>query len=235
MVNRRGAVALATAVAVLGSVSVFAQKDKKQDEAQKKEVQAVVKLVDGAMAGQPMPNDLGLAWAHQDFLKAQGNKEYVPFIVTLDPSKVAAGHVAFYWRVVATGAPAADAAADKDKKKDKDKKGKWPYEDVSFVPATAGQSGPMQIDRSFTVPGGTYDVYLVAQEMPAAEKNAPPPEDLDHQAAGHGAGFLERRAQHELGHHRREDQPAGGAADARAAGRSALRDGPDGDRAGARR
>ena len=179
MVNRRGAVAVAAAVALLGSVSAFAGQDKKkQDDAQKKEVQAVVKLVDAAMAGQPMPNDLGLAWVHQDFLKAQGNKEYVPFIVTLDASKVAAGDVAFHWRAVATGAPAAAATNDdKDKKdkKDKDKKGKWAYEDVSFAPATAGQTGPMQFDRSFTVPGGTYDVYVVAQEMGSRDKNAPPP------------------------------------------------------------
>ena len=62
-------------------------------------------------------------------LKAQGNKEYVPFTVTIDPSKVGGGNVAFYWRVVSKDAarrapPAADAKKDdkKDKDKDKDKK-----------------------------------------------------------------------------------------------------------------
>jgi hypothetical protein len=155
--------------------------DKKKDEAQKKEIGNIVKIVDDLSAGQTAPNDLGLSWMREDVLKAQGNKEYVPFTVQVDPSKVAGGNVAFYWRVVAKSpAPVADPAAKKDDKKDKDKdKGKKPdyaYEDISFVPVTAGQT-PMRISRSFTVPAGEYDVYLVAKEPTPdkAPKNAPPP------------------------------------------------------------
>jgi hypothetical protein len=112
-------------------------------------------------------------------LKAQGNKEYVPFTVSIDPSKVSGGNVAFYWRVVSKGPAAAatpDAAKNDKKDKDKDKKKtEYAYEDISFVPVTAGQN-PMHISRSFTVPAGTYDVYLVAKEPTPdkAPKNAPP-------------------------------------------------------------
>ncbi|HEX7139446.1 MAG TPA: hypothetical protein VF219_16455, partial [Vicinamibacterales bacterium] len=173
-------------LAVLGvvlafSAALFAQENKKQSDAQKKEIQNVVKVVDAIAAGQPAPNDLSLEWVHTDMLKAQGNKEYVPFTVAIDPAKVS-GTVAIYWRVVAKGGSAEPAVAakkeDKDKDKDKDKNTKktdYAYEDISFVPVT-GQA-PLRISRSFTVSAGTYDVFVVAKE-PTPEKppkNAPAP------------------------------------------------------------
>jgi hypothetical protein len=167
--------------ALLFSTALQAQKkvEKKQDEAQKKEIQSVVKVVDDVANGQPAPNDLSLAWVREDFLKAQGNKEYVPFTVAIDPSKVAGGNVALYWRVVSKGgAPAGSAAAPaaKDEKKDKDKEKKpdYAYEDIAFVPVTAGQN-PMRISRSFTVPAGAYDLFVVAKEPTPTQKNAPAP------------------------------------------------------------
>jgi hypothetical protein len=187
MLKRRPAAAIGVAAALAVSAILSAQKkdDKKQDEAQKKEVQNLVKLADGLAAGQPAQNDLSLTWVREDVLKAQGNKEYVPFIVTIDPSKVTGGSVAFYWRVVAkNGQPTAttgtDAKKDEKKKdnKDKDKEGKkseYAYEDVAFVPVTTTQGGPMRIPRSFTVPAGSYDVVMVAKEPASSQKNAPPP------------------------------------------------------------
>ena len=105
---RRGLTLAAAAVMILSTV-LGAQKkdDKKQTDAQKKETLDIVKLADAASAGQPLTNDLGLAWAHEDFLKATGNKEYVPFTLTYDPAKIASGsNVALYWRVVAKDAAA---------------------------------------------------------------------------------------------------------------------------------
>jgi hypothetical protein len=186
MKQRRGVLALVVVLMFAASSSaIFGQSkdEKKKDETQKKEIANVVKLVDDLAAGQTAPNDFGLSWLREDVLKAQGNKEYVPFTVQLDPSKVAGGNVAFYWRVVskspAAPAAAVDPNAKKDDKKDKDKdKGKKPdyaYEDITFVPVTAGQN-PMRISRSFTVPAGNYDIYLVAKEPTPdkAPKNAPP-------------------------------------------------------------
>ena len=66
--------------------------------------------MDGVAAGQPAPNDLGLAWVHEDFLKATGNKQYIPFTVTYDPSKATGQTVSLYWRVVAKDAAAAALA-----------------------------------------------------------------------------------------------------------------------------
>jgi hypothetical protein len=183
MKHRRGFLAV-LGVTLMFSAAVFAQKDdRKQSDAQKKEIQNIVKIVDGVAGGQPAPNDLDLKWVHEDLLKAQGNKEYVPFTVSVDPAKVS-GNVALYWRVVARdGGAEAAPKGDKDKdSKDKDSKDKdkkksdYAYEDITFVPVTAGQS-PQLISRSFTVPAGEYDVYVVAKE-PApdkAPKNAPAP------------------------------------------------------------
>jgi hypothetical protein len=179
MVNLRGTIALSAAVGLVFSAALLAQKkdEKKLDDKQKKEIQSVVKIVDDAAAGQAAANDLAVTWLREDFLKAQGNKSFVPFSVALDPSKVSGGTVALYWRVVAKGAVADTAAAAKGKSddKDKDKKPTYAYEDVSFVPVS--REGPTHISRSFTVPAGAYDVFIVAKEPTPdkAPKNAPPP------------------------------------------------------------
>ena len=179
MFTRRSAVAASLMVASVFSIGLLAQKDKKQDENQKKEIQAIVKLVDDASASGQLPNDLGLAWAREDFLKAQGNKEYVPFMVSIDPSKVGGGTVALYWRVVAkAGAPTATPAATgtNGKKDDKDsKKSAFAYEDISFVPVAPSTASPMRVARSFTVPAGDYDVFVVAKEPTPQQKGAPAP------------------------------------------------------------
>jgi hypothetical protein len=181
MMLRRRAFTPVLTLALAFSVSLVAQqKDKKQEEAQKKEIQSIVTTVDAVAAGQPAPNDLSLAWVREDVLKAQGNKQYVPFTVSIDPSKVPGGTVAFYWRVVAKNftaeAPPPAAGQKKDDKKDKDKKKpEYAYEDISFIPVSG--TGPARISRSFTVGAGDYDVFLVAKE-PSPEKppkNAPPP------------------------------------------------------------
>jgi hypothetical protein len=188
MVQRRASIVIAWVTVILTSVSaggLLAQKkdEKKQDDAQKKEVQTLVKLADDATAGQAAAgNDLSLAWVREDVLKAQGNKQYIPFIVTVDPAKVTGGNLAFYWRVVSKNPAAATPTAtngQKDDKKDKDKdkdkkKSDYAYEDVAFIPVTTGQPGPMRIARSFTVPAGSYDVILIAKEMTSTQKNAPP-------------------------------------------------------------
>jgi hypothetical protein len=184
MLKRQG-IGLWIVAMLMVSVGIFAQKkdEKKQTDEQKKEVQALVKLVDDVAAGQAASNDLGAAWSHEDYLKAQGNKEYAPFAVTVDPTKTTAGTLSFYWRVVSKNAapPAAAAADSKDKKDDKkdDKKNaakrpEFAYEDVSYVP-TAGQAAPMRIQRSFTVPAGDYDVYVAVKEPTSQAKNAPAP------------------------------------------------------------
>jgi len=180
MTRRREGFVLGLAVLVSLSTAVIAQKkdDKKLDDAKNREIQSVVKLADDAAAGQAQPNDFALMWAHEDFMKAASNKEYVPFTVTLDPSKLTAPTtVALYWRVVSKNAapppPPAPATQKKDDKNAPPPKREFPYEDVTFVALNPGPA--VRLSRSFTVGAGVYDVYVVAKEpsAPATQKNAP--------------------------------------------------------------
>lgn len=179
MSHRRRDIALAAAVVVVCAAGLFAQKkdDKKQTDLQNKDTQTISKTVDDVAAGtaQP-PNDFGLAWARDDVFKAVGNKEFVPFIVTIDSSKIPGGAINFYWRVVAKNPAPTPAPAKKD---DKKKGPEYPWEDVNFnVPVKTG-GGQVRLARSFTVPPGAYDVYVVAQEPGAAPvKGAAPAQKI---------------------------------------------------------
>ena len=161
-------------------------------------------------------------------MKAQGNKQYAPFTVTIDPAKTTAGLVAFYWRVVSKDAPPPPPAVDpkdakKDDKKNPPKRPEFAYEDISFVPVMPGQTTPIRISRSITVPAGVYDVYVAVKEPTSTQKNAPPAEGLRHQTAVERAGFLEQRARHELGDRRPANRSVARAADASAADRAPVR------------
>src|SRR5262245_58502393 len=172
MVNRRRVVALSSAVVLAWSSAIGAQQkvERKLTDAQKKEVQALVKIADEVAGGQAAPNDLSLTWVHNDLLKAQNNREYVPFTVGIDP-KAASGPVTIYWRVVSKDAAAAPAGKKDDKDKKDNKRAEFPYEDLS--PATPDQAG--RISRSFTVASGSYDVLVIVRESPSNQKNAPAP------------------------------------------------------------
>lgn len=166
-----------------------------QAQAQQQEIQSLVRIADAAMSGQTAPTEFPVQYQN-DFLKAQGNRVWVPITLTIDPAKLSSTALTLYLRVVPRGttappapAPAAAAAPGKDAKnnnnkdKDKDKKDPkaspppapvpggpaYPYEDVSFMdvkPAAPGQ--PIRIYRGVGVPEGKYDVYIVLHERPAA-------------------------------------------------------------------
>src|SRR5215475_8700100 len=153
MIIRRRTLTLASAAIVIFSAGLFAQTTpapRKLTDAEKKEIQTVQKMVDDAAGGQSAPNEVGLTWVHEDLLKAQGNKQYLPFSVSIDPTKISGNKLTFYWRVVSKDAP--PPAEGKDAKKD-DKKGRpeYAYEDLNTIALQSGQGAPMRISRSFTV------------------------------------------------------------------------------------
>ncbi|MGE5813425.1 MAG: hypothetical protein ACM36C_02965 [Acidobacteriota bacterium] len=166
---------------------VVAQNDKKQDKKQlEKEQQArraqylaMAKIVDAAMAQAPAES--GVKWATDFSLKAQENKTYVPFTISVDPAKLNAGPTVMYLRVVEKGATApAPTGADKEKKDEKEAQATPvtmpPFEDLHTVQLKAGASGqPMSVSRAFAVPTGDYDVYVALAEQtgqPSKDKAA---------------------------------------------------------------
>jgi hypothetical protein len=177
---RRGSIALASLAVFLLSAVLSAQNPpqptKKLTKAEEKERDAIYALLNAGTT----PDDLGLTWVRDDLLKASGNQQYVPFIVSFDASKAPSKNLTVYWRLVApsSAAPAAAAApAKKDEKKD-DKKAPQQFAFEGLTPlAVTGSDGPnMRVSRSFAALPGTYEMIVVVKEATPEKtaKNAPP-------------------------------------------------------------
>jgi hypothetical protein len=186
MVIRRSAYAVGVLAVVLSATLSAQDRNQKPQlpkltNAQKADLTAITQLIDGVAAGQPAPNDLSLAWARQDLLKAQGGKQYVPFTVTIDPTAAAGKTLTVYWRVVSQTAAAAPAPAPVANQNSRDKpppppRVEFAYEDMNTFAVPGNAKGAERISRSFAVGPGTYDLYMIVKE-PAPERpqrNAPP-------------------------------------------------------------
>ncbi len=186
--SRRRALVVVAAALMCGTAYAGAQKkdDKKQQEAQQRDVQALVKAVETAAAGQPAPADFPIQFQN-DFLKAQDGMIYVPFTLTLDPAKLPPQTVAMYIRAMTRGgaaAPPAPAPAKKDEKKDEKKKDQkepspFPFEGLHVIDVKAPAEGQqIRLSRALSVPGGEYDLYIAIKERGPVEvkdaKSAPP-------------------------------------------------------------
>jgi hypothetical protein len=176
------------AVGIVFSATLAAQNDRNQEKpkeppklsnAQKADLAAITSVVDAVAAGQPAPNDLSLTWMREDLLKAQGGKQYVPFTVTINPAATTAKTLTVYWRVVSTSAapatPPPAPANQKDNKNQPAPRVEYAYEDMNTFTVSGTAKGPERISRSFAVPGGSYDVYIVVKEPTPerAQRNAP--------------------------------------------------------------
>jgi hypothetical protein len=165
-----------------------------QAQAQQQEIQTLVRVADSAMSGQPAPADFPIQFQN-DFLKAQGNRVWVPITLTLDPAKLSSPALTLYLRVVPRGTTAPPAPKDSNKEKDKkDPKAAapgpaYPYEDVSFMDVKpAGPGQPIRIYRGIGVPAGSYDLYIVLHERAAGAAAAPAPSTASAAAAPAAGG-----------------------------------------------
>jgi hypothetical protein len=156
---RRRVITLVAAIAVaMAAPAAIAQQrggdnknQPKRTKQEQMEIEQLVKLVDGVMAGQPAPGDIQLTLS-PFFLKSQEQRTFVPFVLN------------------ATGAPATDAtlyvrvvnpSAQPDPKT---KKIEYPWDDIHFL--TAAQVGAAQgrYHRVFMAAPGAYDVYIAMKE-----------------------------------------------------------------------
>lgn len=160
MMARRRVLSLLTALAFAAATgpALVAQKkdEKKRSKQEQQEIEQLVKLVDGVMAGQPGPTDVQLSIAPY-FLKSQEPRTFVPFL--LNVSNGPATDAAMYVRVVN---PSAAAPAEGDKKKTD--KVEYPWDDIHFVPAAQMTGGNASLGRVFMAAPGTYDVYVAVRE-----------------------------------------------------------------------
>ena len=152
MMATRRVVALAVALAVSGTFALAqsAKPDnKKRSKQEQQEIEAIVKVVDGVMTGQPAPTDIQLTIT-PFFLKSQEQRTFVPFV--LDVKGAPAADAAMYVRVV-------DPASKPDPKA---KKAEYPWDDIHFI--AAAQLTPGKLHRVFMAAPGTYDVYVGMKE-----------------------------------------------------------------------
>ena len=185
MVNRRRVLLLGGLLALAFSTALPAQQQqqpqqpppRKFSDAERRELEAIIKVMAGVEAGQPAPNDLSLSWTREDLLKAQGNRQYVPFIVSYDASKVSAKNLTVYWRVVSSTAPPTPPPDEKDKNRRNEKNAppEFPYESMNTAAVNPAEGASARLSRSFTVPPGNYHVYVLVKEPASKERNAPPP------------------------------------------------------------
>ena len=126
--------------------------DRKRSKQEQQEIEQVVKLVDGVMAGQPAPTDITMS-LEPFFMKSQEQRTFVPFVLTVNNAPKT--DVAMYVRVV-------NPAAQPDPKA---KKVEYPWDDIHFIPAAAlGAGDSVKLNRVFMATAGTYDVYIAFKE-----------------------------------------------------------------------
>lgn len=159
MVRRRAiALAAAFAVAMAASTTAFEQQggakpnNPKRSKQEQAEIEQLVKLVDGVMAGQPAPTDIQMTMSPY-FLKSQEQRTFVPFVLNVNGAPAANG-AALYVRVV-------DPAAQPDPKA---KKVEYPWDDIHFLTQAQVTDAQGRLNRVFMAPPGTYDVYVAMKE-----------------------------------------------------------------------
>lgn len=171
MTARRGLIALASFAVFLLTAVLSAQnppqQTKKLTKAEEKERDAIYALLNTASA----PDDLGLTWVRDDLLKASGNQQYVPFIVSFDASKAPSKNLTVYWRLVAPS-----AAAPASGKKDDKKAPQFAFEGLTPLTVTGTDAANTRVSRSFAALPGTYEMIVVVKEATPEKtpKNAPP-------------------------------------------------------------
>lgn len=159
MMERTRGLALTVAVALVFGVAAeaLAQRgnDRDRSRQEREEIETLVKLIDGVMAGTDGPTDISFEITPY-FLKSQEARTFVPF--ALEVSGAPATDIALYVRVV-------DPAVEVDPKK----RAEYPWDDIHFIPATELRGDPARLNRVFMAVPGTYDVYVAMKER-APEK-----------------------------------------------------------------
>ncbi|MBA3269779.1 MAG: hypothetical protein H0T71_04645 [Acidobacteria bacterium] len=158
MVRRRvNALVITVAFAMAASTAAFAQQSGAKPDTQKRskqeqaEIDQLVKLIDGVMAGQPAPSDIQMT-VTPFFLKSQEQRTFVPF--QLGVTGAPATDAAMYVRVVN---PAATPDA-------KTKKIEYPWDDIHFLSSAQVAASGGRLNRVFMATPGTYDVYVAIKE-----------------------------------------------------------------------
>ncbi len=168
----------------------------KVDKAQQAEIASAVKLVDDAMAGQPVPADFKFSWVTH-LMKGRDGKEYVPFLLLFDQDQKVPPTATYYVRVAnkATIAEqqkaqatykAALAKAENEARLDPENvelseaadkvraqapKVEYAFEDLKTFNLNGKAGFAFRIPSAIMVPAGDYEVYILLKEPNANVKD----------------------------------------------------------------
>jgi hypothetical protein len=143
------------------------QQPPKRTEAEQKDIDALIKLVDAVAAGtQPAPADIPITWEANHFVKGQADT-YIPYTLTVDRSKMNAAGAAYYVRVIDKNAAAPAAGA----KNDKNAPVRYPWDGVTFFDIPQGG----KISRAMALKAGEYEAFIVVKDKGTNQRNAPAP------------------------------------------------------------
>jgi hypothetical protein len=149
------------------------REQERRSKQEQQDIEALVKLVDGASTGQAAPSDIPLTWEGNHFVRGADGTTYVPFTINLDRSKVGAPGVAMYVRLVSKdAAPAPAAANNNDRNRNQNQQRTFPWDNVHFLEVPADG----KIQRAFAVKPGNYEIFIATKERTPErqERNAPP-------------------------------------------------------------
>ena len=144
----------------LGQSAADRRLQQRRDEANRREAEAVVELVERAMAGRRVASDFRMEWRH-DFLKASPGT-FVPFTITLDPAALTARHALMYVRVVRRGSPSSTPASQEGRGE-----ARFAFDAIFPVDLGSEPAQSMRVTRGFAVPPGDYQVLVAVRERPA--------------------------------------------------------------------
>lgn len=154
MMERTRGLALTIAVALVFGIAADAlaqrNNDRNRNRQERQEIETLVKLVDGVMAGGEGPADIQFK-VSPFFLKSQDPRTFVPF--SLEVTGAPSADVALYVRLV-------DPAVEVDPKK----RMEFPWDDIHFVPAAQVAGSPARLNRVLMAVPGTYDLYIAMKE-----------------------------------------------------------------------
>ena len=151
------------------------------EEWQQRELRPLVEAVGAVLTGNLVQTSSPFEFK-PDFLKGVEGSSYVPFTLTVDPTKVNESTVLMYLFVTPHTAAAdvteqADAdAAEQADEEEGDRNIREAFENVTFedaffvdVSKSRAEGGMVEIHRAFTAPGGSYDVYVALRDSKGAD------------------------------------------------------------------
>lgn len=170
----------AAAVVLLAQPLLAAQNEVAQSETesqtpeewQQNELRGLVDAVGAAVQGELVQTDDDLLQFQPSFLKGAGGDTYIPFTVRLDPSEVNKSKVLMYLFVLPRDRPAVEEPADATAESVSNWFDGAVFDDAFFVdvPDDRTTSGEIELQRSFSAPGGAvYEVYLAIRDSMGAD------------------------------------------------------------------